>query len=153
MIYLDSFSAVLPYRRVKAIEIHVPVLTGMQFWHCVALDRVLRLQRRDKILTFFHFFFGGGRFMVCFFQKVSPGFVPILIVKKVVSFCITVPYNLFSSGGRTRTYGLRVMSPTSYQLLHSAMYVLPRGVIVSELDCKSRAYFSIMQILFHLFCK
>ena len=59
----------------------------------------------------------------------------------------------FSSGGRTRTYDLRVMSPTSYQLLHSAMYVLPRGVIISELDCKSRAYFSIMQILFHLFCK
>ena len=25
-------------------------------------------------------------------------------------------------GGRTRTYGLRVMSPTSYQLLHSAIY-------------------------------
>ena len=24
-------------------------------------------------------------------------------------------------GGRTRTYGLRVMSPTSYQLLHSAI--------------------------------
>ena len=27
----------------------------------------------------------------------------------------------FSSGGRTRTYDLRVMSPTSYQLLHSAL--------------------------------
>ena len=26
-----------------------------------------------------------------------------------------------SSGGRTRTYGLRVMSPTSYHLLHPAM--------------------------------
>jgi hypothetical protein len=25
------------------------------------------------------------------------------------------------SGGRTRTYDLRVMSPTSYQLLHSAL--------------------------------
>ena len=25
------------------------------------------------------------------------------------------------SGGRTRTYDLRVMSPTSYQLLHSAI--------------------------------
>ncbi len=25
------------------------------------------------------------------------------------------------SGGRTRTYGLRVMSPTSYHLLHPAM--------------------------------
>ena len=28
---------------------------------------------------------------------------------------------LFSSGGRTRTYDLRVMSPTSYQLLYSAI--------------------------------
>ena len=26
------------------------------------------------------------------------------------------------SGGRTRTYDLRVMSPTSYQLLHPAMW-------------------------------
>ena len=32
---------------------------------------------------------------------------------------------LSSSGGRTRTYDLRVMSPTSYQLLHPAI-----------LDCK-----------------
>ena len=29
---------------------------------------------------------------------------------------------IFSSGDRTRTYDLRVMSPTSYQLLHPAMY-------------------------------
>ncbi len=29
---------------------------------------------------------------------------------------------LFSSGGRTRTYDLRVMSPTSYRLLYSAMW-------------------------------
>ena len=28
---------------------------------------------------------------------------------------------LFCSGGRTRTSDLRVMSPTSYQLLYSAM--------------------------------
>ncbi len=29
---------------------------------------------------------------------------------------------LSSSGGRTRTSGLRVMSPTSYQLLYPAMF-------------------------------
>ena len=29
---------------------------------------------------------------------------------------------LYGSGGRTRTSGLRVMSPTSYQLLYPAMY-------------------------------
>ena len=28
---------------------------------------------------------------------------------------------LYGSGGRTRTSGLRVMSPTSYQLLYPAM--------------------------------
>ena len=32
-------------------------------------------------------------------------------------------------GGRTRTYGLRVMSPTSYQLLHSAIYEI-KGILV-----------------------
>jgi hypothetical protein len=31
---------------------------------------------------------------------------------------------LLSSGGQTRTDGLWVMSPTSYQLLHPAMYLL-----------------------------
>ena len=30
-------------------------------------------------------------------------------------------------GGRTRTYGLRVMSPTSYQLLYSAIYCCTGG--------------------------
>ena len=34
----------------------------------------------------------------------------------------TSRFVLFSSGGRTRTSGLRVMSPTSYQLLYPAMY-------------------------------
>ena len=36
----------------------------------------------------------------------------------------TLRFVLFSSGGRTRTSGLRVMSPTSYQLLYPAMYRL-----------------------------
>lgn len=36
----------------------------------------------------------------------------------------------FSCGGRTRTYGLRVMSPTSYHLLHpaEAQYKGPQAV-------------------------
>ena len=33
-----------------------------------------------------------------------------------------VVFLVFSSGGRTRTYDLRVMSPTSYRLLYSAMW-------------------------------
>ena len=43
---------------------------------------------------------------------------------------------LFSSGGRTRTYDLRVMSPTSYQLLYPAM-----------LDCKGITVFFKKQTL------
>ena len=31
--------------------------------------------------------------------------------------------NFYGCGGRTRTYDLRVMSPTSFQLLYSAMFV------------------------------
>ena len=45
---------------------------------------------------------------------------------------------LISSGRRTRTSGLRVMSPTSYQLLYPAI-----------LDCKYTACFLILQILLH----
>lgn len=45
-------------------------------------------------------------------------------------------------GGRTRTSDLRVMSPASYQLLHSAMYMLMTGlepVRISPADFKSAA--------------
>ena len=39
----------------------------------------------------------------------------------------------FSSGGRTRTSGLRVMSPTSYQLLYPAMFVSAKVRLYFEL--------------------
>ena len=45
----------------------------------------------------------------------------ILEMKKATNFSVN---GFLSSGGRTRTYDLRVMSPTSYQLLHPAMYIL-----------------------------
>ena len=35
---------------------------------------------------------------------------------------VNQPAVILSSGGRTRTSGLRVMSPTSYQLLYPAMF-------------------------------
>ena len=47
---------------------------------------------------------------------------------------------LFSSGGRTRTSDLRVMSPTSYQLLHSAV-----------LDCKGNTKYPKCKSIFLLF--
>ena len=42
-------------------------------------------------------------------------------VKKLRSRCAF--HSAFSSGGQTRTDDLRVMSPTSYQLLHPAIYL------------------------------
>ena len=46
-----------------------------------------------------------------------------------------------SSGGRTRTSGLRVMSPTSYQLLYPAML----------LDYKGKHYFWFCKLLLNFF--
>ena len=45
---------------------------------------------------------------------------------------------LSSCGGLTRTDDLWVMSPTSYQLLHSAMFL--------NCDCKGTALFWMLQI-------
>ena len=36
---------------------------------------------------------------------------------------IAIPF-FIGCGGKTRTYDLWVMSPTSYQLLHSAMFLI-----------------------------
>jgi hypothetical protein len=55
------------------------------------------------------------------FQAFAGIFVIYMLPKKdkaLISQGFTV---LFCSGSRTRTYDLRVMSPTSYQLLHPAI--------------------------------
>ena len=39
---------------------------------------------------------------------------------------------LNGSGGRTRTYDLRVMSPTSYQLLHPALYLNLTVLLIAQ---------------------
>ena len=51
----------------------------------------------------------------------------------------TLAYVLFrfSSGDRTRTCDLWVMSPTSYQLLHPAMYVRFHNLCVIKIVRKS----------------
>ncbi len=49
-------------------------------------------------------------------------------------------------GGLTRTDDLWVMSPTSYQLLHSAMLCFDYG-------CKGTAFFLISKLFLHLFLK
>ena len=50
-------------------------------------------------------------------------------------------------GGRTRTYGLRVMSPTSYQLLHSAILNLRILVPVTGLEPVQYCYRGILSPL------
>ena len=44
-----------------------------------------------------------------------------LFIKKKPPFYLRKRW-FFGCGGRTRTYDLRVMSPTSFQLLYSAMF-------------------------------
>ncbi len=50
----------------------------------------------------------------------------------------------FGCGGRTRTYDLRVMSPTSYHLLHSAIFKHPKSeclIIISQSDVFVNCFF------------
>ena len=62
----------------------------------------------------------------------------------------------FSSGRRTRTSDLRVMSPTSCQLLHPAIYLLilrrPAGLrpipFYRLCECKDKSKKSLLQIIF-----
>ena len=42
-------------------------------------------------------------------------------VRKIPVFVVNTGY-FYGCGGRTRTYDLRVMSPTSFQLLYSAIF-------------------------------
>ena len=77
-----------------------------------------------------------------------------------ILYCVSDSYNnrrekrgqilrlvLFSSGGRTRTSDLRVMSPTSCQLLYPAMYrQMVNRPIFLICECKDRAFFPYFQI-------
>ena len=63
------------------------------------------------------------------FSKLSPRLSPtafsaaLFCVKKLEKHRISYRNPVFfGCGGRTRTYDLRVMSPTSFQLLYSAIY-------------------------------
>ena len=50
-------------------------------------------------------------------------FKPCKKVRKTPVFVVNTGY-FYGCGGRTRTYDLRVMSPTSFQLLYSAIWAL-----------------------------
>ena len=56
-------------------------------------------------------------------------------------------FSCCSSGGRTRTSDLRVMSPTSCQLLYPALYrQMVNRPIFLICECKDSAFFSHFQI-------
>ena len=73
-------------------------------------------------------------------------FCPTVLKVKRIKDCDSIIYPLFSCGGLTRTDDLWVMSPTSYQLLHSAMLCFDYG-------CKGTAFFLISKLFLHLFLK
>ena len=50
-----------------------------------------------------------------------PIFISCKNVRKIPVFIVNTGY-FYGCGGRTRTYDLRVMSPTSFQLLYSAIF-------------------------------
>ena len=47
--------------------------------------------------------------------------------KKIRTKSVKIWFCISGCGGRTRTFDLRVMSPTSYQLLHPAILTLQTG--------------------------
>ena len=87
------------------------------------------LTRKSADLKFLFFFF----LKTFFYTFSSPKtytvnefnyFCPTVLKVKRIKDCDSIIYPLFSCGGLTRTDDLWVMSPTSYQLLHSAMLCL-----------------------------
>ncbi len=58
-------------------------------------------------------------------KKLCSSRVPVITKKPLSNLTTDKGFlNCSSSGDRTRTYDLWVMSPTSYQLLHPAMYFI-----------------------------
>ena len=58
-------------------------------------------------------------------------------------------YQIFGCGGKTRTYDLRVMSPTSCQLLHPAMFYYSILTLICFVNCFS-IFSPILYIFSHL---
>ena len=65
------------------------------------------------------------------YEKVLSEICPTYIELKGASSNMLATCALFCCGGLTRTNDLWVMSPTSYQLLHSAMFVSAKVLLLS----------------------
>lgn len=97
--------------------------------------------------TFFFIRFSSSKtYTVNEFNYFLSDFCPTVLKVKRIKDCDSIIYPLFSCGGLTRTDDLWVMSPTSYQLLHSAMLCFDYG-------CKGTAFFLISKLFLHLFLK
>lgn len=55
-------------------------------------------------------------------MSVLGGYEPMSYKLMKIKKPLVIHQRLLGSGSRTRTYDLRVMSPTSYQLLHPALF-------------------------------
>ena len=112
-----------------------------------------RLQHHTEKFLFFFFlktfflrFSSSKTYTVNEFNYFLSDFCPTVLKVKRIKDCDSIIYPLFSCGGLTRTDDLWVMSPTSYQLLHSAMLCFDYG-------CKGTAFFLISKLFLHLFLK
>ena len=95
---------------------------------------------QDKVLPQALLFKGGFGWIVDMTEDISP---PPATIKKEE----TLSDFLYGSGGRTRTSDLRVMSPTSCQLLYPAMYrQMVNRPIFLICECKDSAFFPHFQI-------
>ena len=108
------------HKAAKSAENLVQVLPNALNWLCVSIKHALKKQGIKTLKPL-----------------ISQGFQ--------VSVSILVTQD--GCGGRTRTYGLRVMSPTSYQLLHSAILNLRILVPVTGLEPVQYCYRGILSPL------
>ena len=89
----------------------------------------------STFLCFFLLFCGSFATSAALFESLSHN------QKRQPALRLTV---IFGCGGRTRTYDLRVMSPTSFQLLYSAIFrshSLSASVLYHGYTGLSRGYF------------
>ena len=79
---------------------------------------------------FFIRFSSSKTYTVNEFNYFLSDFCPTVLKVKRIKDCDSIIYPLFSCGGLTRTDDLWVMSPTSYQLLHSAIFWWCKGTTI-----------------------
>ena len=98
---------------------------------------------------FFIRFSSSKTYTVNEFNYFLSDFCPTVLKVKRIKDCDSIIYPLFSCGGLTRTDDLWVMSPTSYQLLHSAMFCECKGTAFIWTTKYFGIYFFIKELLLY----